>query len=72
MANEKNKKYGLRIFCIYFQSGDDANAQKTLDQIAQYGNTEHYYHSDSLESLFEKFELISQIIEKNYKLKLNN
>lgn len=72
MANEKNKKYGLRIFCIYFQSGDDAHAQNTLEQIAQYGNTEHYYHSNSLESLFDKFELISQIIEKNYKLKLNN
>lgn len=75
MANEKNKKYGLRIFCVYFENNDPkyfkSNAKDTLEKLSIYGNTDHYYYSDTREILIDQFEKISHFIEKNYKLKIN-
>lgn len=86
MANE-NKKYGLRIYCIYFENKDPGyfqnNAKDTLEKIALIGNPDikkegntdgnipHYYHSNSLEELCKIFEDISLLVEKNYSLKFN-
>lgn len=81
MANE-NHKYGLRIFCIYFND-NSSSSKDTLEKIAVIGNpdikkegnvdqnTPHYYESSSLENLCKIFEEISRVVEKNYSLKFN-
>ena len=81
MANE-NHKYGLRIFCIYFND-NSSSSKDTLEKIAVIGNPDikkegntdqnapHYYESNSLENLCKIFEEISRVVEKNYSLKFN-
>lgn len=70
MENEKNKKYGCRIFCIYFNNGSEEEARNNLINIANLGKTNKLYDSNSLDSLNNIFVDISNIIQKNYKLGL--
>lgn len=76
MINEKNKENGCRIFCIYFKQTEnlfnlvEEKGAKILQQIAELGQTEHHYNSNSLISLCNTFKLINEAIQTNYKLKL--
>ena len=69
METEKNKKYGCKIFSIFFQNYDLEKAKDTLEKIANYGETNHYLNSNSLDSLYNTFNNISDIIEKTFILK---
>lgn len=73
MINEKNKENGCKIFCIYFQSnwGEEQEAKDTLKKIAKCGNTEDYFQSTSLDSLYQTFDKISNYIQNKFVLKLN-
>ena len=70
MKNERCK-----IFCIYFKHNIDSKdleyAGDLLKKIAKIGKTNDYYKSNSLESLYETFNKISDAIQTNYKLKLD-
>jgi hypothetical protein len=76
MINEKNKENGCRIFCIYFKHKNNSldsvkeNGENILKEIAELGQTEHHYNSNSLISLCNTFKLINEAIQTNYKLKL--
>jgi hypothetical protein len=75
MINEKNKEDGCRIFCIYFKHKTNLFAsyeegEKILKEIAELGQTDHHYNSNSLIDLCYTFNLINEAIETNYKLKL--
>ena len=68
------KKENCKIFCIYFKSRlyySSEEGENILKEIAQIGGTNDYYNSDSLESLCNTFNKISDAIQTNYKLKLN-
>lgn len=77
MIKEKDQDNGLRIFCIFFQNkvkgfikevkGD---SKFILNQIANLGETKQYYNSDSLSSLFNIFSRISNTIQNNYRLEI--
>ena len=71
MKNEKIRENGCKIFCIYFKRGKRKEGEKLLKEIAKLGETEDIYNSDSLISLCEVFSQIADIIQTNYKLKLN-
>ena len=46
-------------------------SKKTVKEIAKVGETGDIYNSDTLMSLCEVFNQIADIIQTNYKLKLN-
>lgn len=71
MKNEKIRENGCKIFCIYFQPRKSKSGEETLKEIAKLGETENIYNSNSLMSLCEVFNQIADIIQTNYKLKLN-
>ena len=72
MKNEKVRDNSCKIFCIYFgNSSKQSYGENLLRQIAQIGGTDNFYNSNSLESLYETFDKISDAIQTNYKLKLN-
>ena len=73
MKNEKIRENGCKIFCIYFKRESKRNhlAQNLLEEIAKLGESEKIYNSNSLLSLCEVFNQIADIIQTNYKLKLN-
>ena len=75
MKNEKIRENGCKIFCIYFahkkNKRNGERGEKYLKEIAKLGETGDIYNSDSLISLCEVFNQIADIIETNYKLKLN-
>ena len=74
MKNEKKRENRCKIFCIYFErqnKDSKEKAEKTLKEIAKLGETEDIYNSNSLLSLCEVFNQIADIIQTNYKLKLN-
>lgn len=79
MKNEKNKENGLKIFCIFFKNNEEkydfgnwkGKAEINLQEIAEYGNTQHFYNSNSLITLYNTFGAINEAIQVNYKLKLN-
>lgn len=72
MKNEKVRDNSCKIFCIYFgHSSKQSYGENLLRQIAQIGGTDNFYNSNSLESLYETFDKISDAIQTNYKLKLN-
>ena len=72
MKNEKLRDISCKIFCIYFGKNSNLRSEgkKLLKQIAQIGQTDNYYNPNSLESLYETFDKISNAIQTNYKLKL--
>jgi len=67
----KEKKY--MIFCIFFKRKDSYSKKgdDLLKKIAEIGGTDDYFNSNSLESLCETFNKISNAIQINIKLKLN-
>ena len=77
MESEKNIKAGCRIFTIYFHNEEkkydfghfEGRAEIILKSIAQLGNTDSYYDSNSIESLVKVFEKISKVIEDKIKAK---
>ena len=71
MKNEKIRENGCKIFCIYFQRENSKSGAIILKEIAKLGETEDIYNSNSLMSLCEAFNQIADIIQTNYKLKLN-
>ncbi len=66
------EKERCKIFCIYFKQEDytDNSAEDLLREIAKIGGTDNYFNSNSLESLCETFDKISDAIQTSYKLKL--
>ena len=71
MEYEKDKEYGLQIFCVFFQNFFFYNAEesmKTLEQIAELGRTK-MLRADSLDSLYRVFNNISDTIQKTFVLK---
>ena len=72
MKNEKIRENGCKIFCIYFTNERyKERGERYLKEIAKLGETGDIYNSDSLKSLCNVFNQIADIIETNYKLKLN-
>ena len=72
MKNEKTRQNGCKIFCIYFTNKKyKKEGEKHLKEIAKLGETGDIYNSDSLMSLCEVFNQIADVIQTNYKLKLN-
>ena len=79
MINERNRENGCKIFSIYFKNKEkqydfgnfEGKAEEILQRIAQLGETNHYYNSDSLQQLYNIFNLINEAIQTNYKLKLS-
>ena len=79
MIKEKNIENGVRIFCISFKNKEkkydfgniEGKAEKMLQEIAELGQTQQYYNSDSLLELSKIFNRINEAIQTNYKLKLN-
>lgn len=69
MKNEKEKNNTCKIFCIYF-NGYGKKGGDLLEKIAKIGETNKYYNSNSLDSLYQAFDKISEAIQTNYKLKL--
>ena len=68
------EKERIKIFCIYFKNDSSFYSKKggiLLKKIAEIGGTDDYFNSNSLESLIETFNTISDAIQTNYKLKLN-
>ena len=68
------EKQRTKIFCIYFMNDSSIFSQKggdLLKKIAELGGTDDYFNSNSLESLVDIFNKISDAIQTNYKLKLN-
>lgn len=75
MKDEKNKKNGVKIYCIYFENGDPDYKRVSTDDpknilytICKLGGTETYRYADSLRSLISAFSDISKAIEINFKL----
>ena len=67
MERERCKK----IFCIYFKRENTKKcAEDWLREIAEIGGTDNYFNSNSLGSLCETFDKISDAIQTSYKLKL--
>jgi hypothetical protein len=67
------EKQRTKIFCIYFKNDSTIFSQKggdLLKKIAELGGTDDYFNSDSLESLYNTFDKISDAIQTSYKLKL--
>ena len=71
MKNEKIRENGCKIFCIYFNRNLKNEGENNLKEIAKVGETGDIYNSDTLMSLCEVFNQIADIIQTNYKLKLN-
>jgi hypothetical protein len=74
MKEESIRENGCKIFCIYFQHSSEKSKKKgeqNLKEIAKLGEPKDIYNSNSLLSLCEVFNKIADIIETNYKLKLN-
>lgn len=79
MIYEKNRENGCKIFSIYFENKEkeydfgsfEGKAKEILQKIAKLGETDHYYNSDSLEQLYNIFNIINEAIQINYKLKLS-
>lgn len=75
MKNEKVRENGCKIFCIFFkretESGRNQHGEKTLKEIAKLGETGDIYNPNSLMGLCNVFNQIAEIIQTNYKLKLN-
>ena len=77
MEVEKSIKAGCRIFTIYFNNNEkqydfghfEGRAEIILKSIAQLGNTDCYYDSNSIEKLVKVFETISKVIEDKVKAK---
>ncbi len=68
MEREKCKK----ILCIYFKRENTRKcAEYLLREIAGIGGTDNYFNFNSLASLCETFDQISDAIQTSYKLKLN-
>ena len=66
------EKERCKIFCIYFKREDPEDcAEKLLKEIAEIGGSDNYFNSDSLESLYNTFDKISDAIQTSYKLKLD-
>lgn len=70
MVDEQDEKYGCKIFCIYFQNGCEEEARDTLKKIANLGKTNEIFDSNSLPSLCDNFNDISDVIQKTIKLEL--
>ena len=68
MENEKGKKYGLKIFCVFFQNYNVEESKDTLEKIAEIGGTE-LLRSNSLDSLYKVFDNISDTLQKTFVLK---
>ena len=68
MEYEKDKEYGLQIFCVFFQNYNVEESMKTLEQIAELGKTK-ILRADSLDSLYTVFNNISDKIQKTFVLK---
>lgn len=68
MENEKNKKYGLKIFCIFFQNWNAEESKHTLETIAEIGGTE-LLRANSLDALYKVFDNISETVQKTFVLK---
>ncbi len=65
------EKERCKIFCIYFKRESPIDrAEKLLKEIAKIGGSDNYFNSDSLESLYNTFDKISDAIQTSYKLKL--
>ena len=65
------EKERCKIFCIYFKrESPSICAEKLLKKIAKIGGSDNYFNSDSLESLYNTFDKISDAIQTSYKLKL--
>ena len=69
------KKERCKIFCIYFKrnSSNSSRLKKATDllkEIAKIGDTDDLFIPNSLESLCETFNKISDAIQTNYKLEL--
>ena len=71
MKNEKIRENGCKIFCIYFNRGYKNRGEENLKKIAKLGETGKIYNSNSLICLCEVFNQIADILQTNYKLKLN-
>ena len=71
MKEEKERKNGCKIFCIFFKSEYGSYGKDSLKKIAKLGQTEDIYNPTSLESLCNVFYKIADIIQTNYQLKLN-
>ena len=71
MKEEKERENGCKIFCIFFKPEYDSYGEDALKKIAKLGQTEDIYNPTSLDSLCEVFYKIADIIQTNYKLKLN-
>ena len=69
MEYEKNKQYGCKIFCVFFQNYNVNESKNTLERIANIGKTEHYLPANSLDSLYNTFNNISNTIQKTFVLK---
>ena len=68
MEYEKDKEYGLQIFCVFFQNYNVEESMKTLEQIVELGRTK-MLRADSLDSLYRVFNNISDTIQKTFVLK---
>jgi hypothetical protein len=73
MKDEINIQNGCKIFCIFIKHINDSSneGEDTLKKIAKLGQTENIYTPSDLSSLCEAFFKIADIIETNYKLRLN-
>ena len=70
MVDEEKYEYKCKIFCIYFKNDYEKEAFDTLEKIAKEGKTDKVFDSNSIKSLCNNFNDISDIIQKNYKLEL--
>ena len=78
MKIEKAIENGVKIFCVYFQNKEETynfgeckgKSEDILKEIAEMGETNIVYNSDSLETLCNAFKRINEAIETNYRLAL--
>ena len=78
MKNEKARENGVKIYCVYFQNKEETydfgeckgKSEDILKEIAEMGETNIVYNSDSLETLCDAFNRINEAIETNYRLAL--
>lgn len=68
------EKKKTKIFCIFFKNDSSYSSkigENFLKQIAELGGTNDCFNSNSLDGLIKIFDKISDAIQTNYKLKLN-
>lgn len=73
----KKKDNKCKIYCVFFENKEPnfdiskrtGDPKEILKQIAKLGETDNYYSSDSLPSLFKAFRNISDTIQTNYSSK---